>query len=110
MKKKDWLHYLVPILSVIFLQVAVSQAGIYFLANLMGVSKAEMNPSVIWRTIYVGLNVEDNGKLGENSRAVSKEIGQSPVNKQNELWKKAALKSISENYSQYPSLFLIIKC
>ena len=106
MKKKDWLHYLVPILSVIFLQVAVSQAGIYFLANLMGVSKAEMNPSVVWRTIYVGLNVEDNGKLGENSRAVSKEIGQSPVNKQNELWKKAALKSISENYSQYPSLFL----
>ena len=106
MKKKDWLHYLVPILSVIFLQVTVSQAGIYFLANLMGVSKAEMNPSVVWRTIYVGLNVEDNGKLGENSRAVSKEIGQSPVNKQNELWKKAALKSISENYSQYPSLFL----
>ena len=105
-RKKDWLHYLILILSVVFLQVAVSQAGIYFLANLMGVSKAEMNPSVVWRTIYVGLNVEDNGKLGEDSRAVSKEIGQSPVNEQNELWKKAALKSISENYSQYPSLFL----
>lgn len=104
--RKDVPTFLISILSVIFLQFAVSQAGVYFLANVMGVSKAEMNPSVVWRTIYVGLNVEDNGKLGENSRALSAEIGQYPVNKQNELWKEAALKSIPENYRQYPSLFL----
>ena len=104
--RNTMIYYFSVVFLVVVFQFAANECGLHLLSGALGVSRNDIH-SLMWRRIYIGFNVEDNGKLGSTSRALQQELhAQYSAAELDEVWKEKTIESLKQNYKKLPALFL----